>query len=120
MQTIESIKNEIASLRATWPQRPTDFSEIKQHKKDTEKIGFLYKMQLYLESNPTEEFVRAQVKELEAKLSRIEEAYPNWRATLQSKPKGEGDEKIAKARYHKEMGVSDIKQQIKTLRYLLT
>lgn len=74
MKTIKKIKAEIKVLQKT---DTTDLSpgQMKKIHKEAEQLN---QYKLYLETNPSEEFLKKQHTELSAKLDKIDESFANW------------------------------------------
>jgi hypothetical protein len=78
------------------------------------KVKFLTLCQKYLESNPSEEFCKGEVVRLNQRLALINDTFPQDKAfaTLL-------EEKKFKKEFNKEWGVPHLKEQVKTLKFLL-
>lgn len=75
-------------------------------------VVLLRSVSLYLESNPSEDFINSMLVDLEKKLKNINDNYPKWIPPDRSV-------KNIRAAYDTEMGTKKVKAQIKTLKYIL-
>lgn len=115
MKTTLEVKNEIEKNRIELKEYPKDIFKSK-HNKITKEIKRLYSMQLYLETNPKEEFIKADLKRLRARKKNIDEGFAAWLENYIPSKVGANKKSI----YRKEMGLKDIEAQIKNLSYLLS
>lgn len=69
----------------------------------------------YLESNPSEDFVKKTYQQLKNKMALIESSFPIW---LKNQS-GSKDRKRLKLKFAHEMNIKKINAQIKSLKYLL-
>lgn len=76
---------------------------------------FLQQVKYYLETRPSEEFLKSEILRLENKLDIINNNYKAW---LNADPKNKQHEKPLTV-YAKEMDVKKIKDQIETIGYIL-
>lgn len=67
----------------------------------------------YLQTHPTEDFIRKESERLSNRISQFDVHYPLWVG-----PAGL-DDKQKRSTYEREMGYAKIKQQLKTLNFLL-
>lgn len=101
MRTLEQVKQEEKEIRDSGDPSKTN----------QKRLLFLKNARLYLEFNPTKEFVELQTKQVERKLDRIEEVF-NFRF-----PQGCLDKKV-KAKFDKEFRVKELNNQLEMLKYL--
>lgn len=113
MKNIEQVKKEIAELQ----KEGEELRGTKMYKRIEKKVGALYKCQLYLESNPTQEFIEKQKADLKKRLKIIAAGLSVW---LRENPQEGNSTKNPKSKYNTLMGVKTIKQQLATLEYLLS
>lgn len=119
MKTIKSIDQEIEDLKK-------EIREIRLEEKDkkkanrreklvSEKIRFRTMMRLYLESMPDEQSLHRQYDSLLNDQLTIEDRFEEWRFNSTNAEKGNNP----KVKYDELSGLSEIKSQLKKLRYLL-
>lgn len=118
MKNVTEIKkrmDEIVVARyAPLPKEETDRKYKSRQKKLKIEYDFLNVCKLYLETEPTEEFIKKEKKRLENRLQLISEGYKHdERQTLKDQKKDRKD-------YDKLMGVSKIKSQLKAIYFLLS
>lgn len=114
MKTIDDIKQELREIPYTKVEG--DEIEIKKFKKVFNKNNtraiFLKQCIMYLEKDPSQDFITAEIARLRNKLSLINLGYAGWLMPDNCK--------TPKTQYESEAGVPLIKQQIKTLSFLLS
>jgi hypothetical protein len=86
-------------------------SWVKQLKK---KNALLKHLVLYLKTNPREEFVKQELSSIKLKISSVENRFSEW---YQGK---EGKFKNPRSAFKTQMGIPLLKEQEKTLKYLLS
>jgi len=107
MRDINDFKEEIADLVHECTQNPKDKNTVKRN-----RISELRQVVIYLERNPSEEFIVSELARMKNKLRLIEEGYP-----LAQKPPNVTNKE---AWYNEKMGVPEIKLQIKILTQILS
>lgn len=114
MKTKQEIQERISQLEASDP-RLFKHDEMKER---AEEAAYLRSIRNYLETEPTEEFVRSEAEKLELKLNTIEDAFEVW---LSKRPEPYSkSEKQWKAEYNKEMGVKNLNNQLDNLKFILS
>ena len=116
MKTINDINKEITESHKLL----VEASKLKTKKAKNickrlnKQIKFLKFIKTYLETNPRPEFVQSELETITIRIGRIDEGYLVWAAgraiTAYKDPK--------KA-YTNEMGLPQLKEQMKTLKYIL-
>lgn len=125
MITINQVQKEIDEIRSSGlearKQRDPLLSSaerkkiIRSEKKDGNHMMFLQQVKYYLQTNPSEEFIKNQLKSLENKLDLINDNYFKWfnaddRNKILKNPK---------QTYNTIMETKKILAQIKTLKYII-
>ena len=113
MKTLEKVQSEISALQkeADTPNLPK-----KDYKKIEKKVKLLYQCQLYLETNPTAEFLEKQKEDLKKKLKAIDAGFLQWSS---NNPQEANSVKNPKSKYNSIMGTKNFKAQLLTLQYLI-
>jgi protein subunit release factor A len=86
-------------------------SQVKQLKK---KNTLLKQLVLYLKTNPREEFIKQELSSVKQKIDSIENKFGEW---YEGK---EGKHKNPRSTFKTQMGIPILKEQEKTLKYLLS
>ena len=114
-----SAAEELSSRLNTEPDATTRKQSRLEIKKMQRRVRYLNVIIAYMESGPTEEFCKRELKRVEAEIqavnSRFFLKYPQGNhkfATLDA-------EKIARRDFEKEYGIKKKKEQIKNLRFIL-
>lgn len=113
MKSLLEIKSEIENnnksllLDSLTKRKKTSIS--KQNK-------FLREMMMYIETNPREEFLIQEKERLQKFIEAKEEQYVYWSANICDK---KVDVNKRRALFNKEIGLTPIKKQIKTLSFIL-
>jgi hypothetical protein len=107
MRSVEQIISVIEQLKES------DFDEMKPAKKKAvfNRINFLITCQRYLESKPSEDFLRKEESRLSRRIDLIDKGLHAYCQSSVSKS--------AKRDYEKENGIPTLKEQLKTIKYLL-
>lgn len=107
MKTLTTIKKEIEELLALdrHKEKPSVLSRAKK------RIQFLRMCQHYLETQPSTEFLQKEKARLENRLDLIEDNFDYYKATATAK-------KPLKE-YAKLMDTKSVKEQLKTIKYLI-
>lgn len=112
MKTLEYVQQEL--------QDAIKLGETKLSKKEAKvcekRIKHLYSCQLYLETNPTEEFVQKQFEDVKRKIKIINSGFWQWLQNNQKEADGGAN---PKSKYNSMMGLKNYKAQLNTLDYLL-
>jgi hypothetical protein len=106
MITLREVKEEIRIITST------DTTDMKKGKVTAmnKRLQFLNSMQLYLEKNPSEKFVKAELERMKKRLLLLNKGFVCDAGKM---------DKEAKKVYDKSVNISGIRTQIKTLNYLL-
>lgn len=125
MKTLQNVQKEKSELLKELQQydsilnQPSDDAIYNNAKKETKRINkrleFIKTIEMYLQTNPTEEFVQKEFDRLTNRLRAIREKEPKY-------PENEAYVPYWKqqvAAYNKTMGVSDVQMKLSTLKYLL-
>jgi hypothetical protein len=107
MRTIEEINREIKEIR----------DNVKSAQKTTSaqksRVEFLKQMKSYLETNPKEEFVRSESERIKNLIDSKSSQYEIWLQTTINKGGKLRDT------FETEMGIPSLRQQLKTLNWIL-
>jgi hypothetical protein len=115
MATIERIDTEInAILRHVVETRKTKPGY--KASKELARVGFLNHLKIYLQTNPSEEYLSSELARLEAKIKTIEGNFNAW--TELAVCRGIHPSKFKPA-FNTEMGLASIRLQIKAISFLL-
>jgi len=119
MKTIQLIKSEIEDLKKDILDiRNTENNKSKAKRREnlvSEKIRFRSLIIMYLETNPSEDFVKSSYDELVKNKRLLESRYESWKYNSFVAEKGNDP----KARYAEISGLTEINKKIKTMEYLL-
>lgn len=113
MKTIQEVQDKIGQLENS-DRRLFTHDEMKER---TDEAIFLRQIKYYLETEPTEEFVKSEVARLEEKLRVIDEKFPAWLS--RQKDQYSMSEKQWRNAYNKEMGVKITSNQLDNLKFIL-
>lgn len=113
MKTIQDLQRELDVLLDNADQ----YKNSKPPKKLTDEIKATRQLIRYLETNPTEAVVRAQIGDVKRKLDFIPKRYKGWYERLSKKDKGLPPARI-KALFNKEHEVPKLRTQLQTLNRL--
>lgn len=94
-------------------QQALNISEMARAKSLRKELAFYKTFILYLEINPRKEYLDQQLEAVLKRLQLLEDRFYAWRA---GKPRGMAE---LKAKYRAEVGIPTLKQQIKTLKFLV-
>lgn len=111
MITLEEIEKQLQELKSI--KKPIG-KLTKEYKGAQKRFEFLKNCKLYLESNPSEDFVIKQMNECKKLKQRLAEAYPEWARNF----KPQEHIKNIKTYYNKEMGIVKIQNQLKYLSFI--
>lgn len=113
MKTLDYVKSQLQDA-IKLGESELSKREAKQCEKE---IKHLYSCQLYLETNPTEEFITKQQKDVINKIKAINGGYQKW---CSANTKERDSTSNPKAKYNTMMGLKNLKAQLSTLNYLLS
>ena len=111
MKTPEQVKKEIEELIL----QKKDAKTYRALKKINNKIEDLKTIVLYLETNPSEEFIKSEKARLEKQVDAIEDNFQKWLNSGSSRRHSEKPLKV----YYKEMKLEEVTKRLKTINYLL-
>lgn len=114
MKTAEEISKKIKIIE-TKDKRELSDKDIRKLKTE---LCFLRKVLMYLDTNPSESFIASELTRKQGSLDTINDSFEVW---VKHNPDKIVNIKPAQQRskYNTEMGVSKIKKQIKTLKFIL-
>lgn len=112
MKTLEYVQQE---LQDAIKLGETGLSK-KEAKVCEKRIKHLYSCRLYLETNPTQEFVQKQFEDVKRKIKIINSGFHKWLQNNQKEADGVAN---PKSKYNTLMGLKNLKAQLNTLDYLL-
>ncbi len=115
MKTIADLNNKVKSNQS-FIERHLNFitnSELKKLRKENQ---FIKSMILYLESNPSEEYLKNELSRLSLIVKSKLEQFEYWKQNICAK---NIEEKKMKTVFKQELGLTDIEKRIKTLKYLI-
>ncbi len=111
MKTVTEINQEINDIVRSINKNSSD-KEVKNAKA---RVSFLRFCLKYVETNPREEFVKSQLDDVRRRIKLLPTHFAGWQTgRVLTKYKD------PYASYCSEMGLSDMKAQVKTLEYLLS
>lgn len=114
MKTIDEIKAQIEKETKDAPC-PVSKEKKKIRKQAQSKVKWLRSCLMYLESIPTEEFLRDQLSKKESELDKIMTGFDSWEINtpgMLGHPKAKGE-------YNKLMGTSRVRKHIEILDFLV-
>jgi len=111
MKTTEQVKKEIEELILQKKDAKTD----RALNKINNRIDFLKTIVLFLETNPSEEYLLSKKLKLEKQCDAIEDNFQKWLNSDSSRRHLEKPLKV----YYKEMKLDDVLKRLKTINYLL-
>ncbi|MET7253441.1 hypothetical protein [Dyadobacter fermentans] len=116
MRKSTDIKREIFDLANFQVKLKPEDKEFKQNKK---RIEYLNECVLYLETSPTEEFLEREVKRLEANIVYIDKQFDKWLSRQHFSAQAPHQRQKSKKTFEKESGIPKLRQQLKTIEFLL-
>ena len=116
MKTLNDINKEILEAHAIMVEadKLSTKKAERLYKKMNKQIIWLKHIKRYLESNPRPEFVQSELETIIMRIGRIDEGYLIWAAG-----RAITSYKDPKKAYTNEMGLPTLKEQMKTLKYIL-
>lgn len=112
MKTIQEIQKEIVDIEKFCA---TDRATKRQMASGAKRIENLRSCIMYLETNPSQEFMLKQLAQLKDKVSIINSGFSSWKS---NNPK-DAEVNNPKSKYETMMGLKTIKSQIKNLNYMI-
>jgi hypothetical protein len=114
MKTVQEI-NVAISDNATLMKR--DETRPRTYKLLAKKNKFLQEIIMYLETNPKLEFLQSERDRLSKLISSKEEQYDYWSRNICDKSL---EVKKRKSTFDRELGITNLKRQLKTIKFILT
>lgn len=105
MKEVKSIQTEIDSL----------LEELKHAEKDKplfKRLQFLKVCKMYLETNPSEDFIKKEKSRLSKRIQLLRDGYSGYKAK-------DPDPKKWKSEYNKATGLNQLNVQLRTINFLL-
>jgi hypothetical protein len=120
MKTLFQIDKLISDLTEKYRDVPAGSEKSKSYKKDEKQCSFLRMCKRFLETNPSEDVLLRQKKEVDDKIKTLDcpQKFSHWWACDSDRIKLE--EPAAKSKYRKEYGIDKLKKQSKTLQFILS
>lgn len=116
MRTLLDVKTEIATLTESCVEYGANGSVMvtgslttRQLSRIRNRISFLRLVEKYLEDSPDELYLGREIKRIENRINKIIEAFDPTQYADPTEPKKE---------YEKEMGIPQLRLQLKTLRFI--
>jgi len=117
MKTIKEIQSEIDELIKEASQMPKDYARFKRRRKIiSTTIKSLRFLITYLETNPSEDLIKAQKTSVDKRIRIITDRFNSWR---KDHPEEVKKYKNIKARYRTLNEMKKLEDQRKSLNYLL-
>lgn len=117
MKTLLSVTGEISVLRQyVADNTPKKGAASPQVKKKLKELEFLKAVQFYLQSNPSQQFIEAEVKRISERIESVNSRFDYWCKCIAPK---NVDPKEYRAMFNKEMGVTAFRKQLTTLEFIL-
>lgn len=118
MKTITDIQNEIKAIEELQDKPSTEVKPSKK-KRELKRIPQLRQIIRYLEVPCKEEHLGKQLETLRNSVFKIVDGFDTWKKCNPDEVAACGELSKMKAKYHKQMGLKKIKDQIKALEYIL-
>lgn len=77
------------------------------------RLSLVRLLKNYLESNPRPEYIEQAIKDLSTKIDILEDRYSPWRRNRNISARN------PKAVYYAEVGMANLKKQLRTMKYLI-
>jgi hypothetical protein len=103
MRSLLEVKTEIAEIMSSEYDKKSEIARARK------RLQFLRTVEMYLEGNPTDWFIKKEIERLENRNNKIIEQY-NIELYKSSKN--------PKKKYEEEMGIPHIRLQLKALRFI--
>lgn len=116
MRTLKEVTDRISEILRTPIKDPQPLIEEKLKQKARKELPQLKMRKYYLETNPSEQYLKDSLASCELRLDVIIDNFDEW---LRHRPKDGKLINELKAEYNKENETAKIKMQIKELKYLL-
>jgi hypothetical protein len=97
------------------PRQPADEKNERRMNRDRKQLEFLRGIKIYLESNPTKEFVGSEHKRVSGWIATVKERWIERNAKHENKLSNE-----VRDEFYKEHDLPKFKKQLKTLTYILS
>jgi len=114
MKQIEELKKEVSENIKLMKQRKDANRSYSSISKKNDVLKYFI---AYLESNPSEEYLKAEKNKMQTIVNTKESQFDYWSKNVCSQEVG-----ITKRRslFNKEVGITDLKKRIRTLNYILS
>jgi hypothetical protein len=115
MASVEMYKGEVGKCMALKDESGAKKAKklVKKHQKEIDQLKY-YKY--YLETNPTEIFLKEELHKLESRISSLKANYKTWAMTA---PKDKDPMKDWPGIFNKEVGITKMKKQVTAIKFLL-
>jgi hypothetical protein len=114
MKTVQEINVAISDNVALIKRNGTP---LRTYKLLAKKNKFLQEIIMYLETNPKLEFLQSERDRLSKLISSKEEQYDYWSRNICDKSL---EVKKRKSTFDRELGITNLKRQLKTIKFILT
>jgi hypothetical protein len=114
MKTVQEINGAISDNVALMKR---DGTLPRTYKLLAKKNKFLQEIIMYLETNPKLEFLQSERNRLSKLISSKEEQYDYWSRNICDKSL---EVKKRKSTFDRELGITNLKRQLKTIKFILT
>ena len=112
MKKLKTITDELKELI----REASAEKDPKVKKKLKLRIPFLRMCVMYVESNPSDDFINSEIERINNRIEKISDGFEYWKTLPREKEVG--DKKLLTF-YYKEMGVPKLRRQLQALRFLL-
>ncbi len=116
MITLKTVNVQVEQIKSSL-EKATKDRDIKEVKKLSKRLEYLNGIKFYLESQPSENFLKSNLNEIKKRIASLSSGFGEW---LKSVDKKDSDPKKLKTRFNTEMGLGKMKNQIKTLEFILS
>lgn len=112
MRSIKSVEKEIREI-----ERENFSKQKKSYKsKQLKRLSFLRTCNMYLESNPSVDFINQEIKRISSRIELLEKGFDVWKELPRKKVVSD---RGLITFYRKEMGIPNLKIQLSTLKFIL-
>lgn len=117
MLTIEKVKASIETeiIQSARYRNETDAESKKAYKRHQRSVEHLRELEAILSMQPSEEYIRSEVKRHEDRIAKIHEGYETWK---ENNPKDRNNDN-ARAIYEKQMDIQSPRRHLKYAREIL-
>lgn len=117
MKKIKELKAEVSELRKVRYDKMDYEAGESLRKKNGKRVSLLNKCIMYLETDPTEEFVKKQIKETFSTIQHLNEGFADWKNGSEDMKSLTDPE--ARRIFSSETGLAKLKMQLKVLKFIL-